>query len=88
MDHITNNTSTAPLEVVPWLYQILLSILYAVTAIVAFVSNLLTIIVLFKGRRCTRDLRKFLVNLSVADMCMAVLTIPFSFSNYLLGKLK
>lgn len=85
MDHSLDNT-TGPLEALEYPYQVFLTTLYSLTACFAFVSNLLTIIVLMKGKRCTRDLRKFLINLSVVDLLMAVFTIPFTYTNYMLGR--
>lgn len=84
MDHSSN--STGPLEALSYPYQVFLVTLYSLTAIIAFISNLVTIVVLMKGRRCTRDLRKFLINLSVADLMMALFTIPFTYTNYMFGR--
>ncbi|OTF76849.1 neuropeptide FF receptor 1-like protein, partial [Euroglyphus maynei] len=92
MDHSNsnnnNNTNTneTSLEALDEYYQIFLIILYSFTACFAFISNLLTIIVIWKGKRCSRDLRKFLINLSVADLLMAIFTIPFTYTNYMLGR--
>ncbi|XP_075591733.1 orexin receptor type 2-like isoform X1 [Dermatophagoides farinae] len=91
MDHTqnTNNnnnkTSEKSLEALDESYQIFLIILYSFTACFAFISNLLTIIVMWKGKRCTRDLRKFLINLSIADLLMAMFTIPFTYTYYMFG---
>lgn len=84
MDH-TGNT-TAPLEALEYPYQVFLISLYSFTACFAIISNLITIAVLIKGKHCTRDLRKFLINLSVTDLLMAFLTIPFTYTNYMLGR--
>lgn len=87
MDHSDNRTtSTKPLEALEYPYQVFLISLYSFTACFAFISNLLTIVVMVVGKRCTRDLRKFLVNLSVTDLLMAVFTIPFTYTNYMLGR--
>ncbi|UXI23212.1 Extracellular sulfatase SULF-1-like protein [Sarcoptes scabiei] len=86
MDHSKNVTSTKPLEALESPYQIFLICLYSFTACFAFVSNFVTIIVMVKGKRCSRDLKKFLINLSVTDLLMAVFTIPFTYTNYMLGR--
>lgn len=91
MDHTqnannnNNKTSEKSLEALDESYQIFLIILYSLTACFAFISNLLTIIVMWKGKRCTRDLRKFLINLSIADLLMAMFTIPFTYTYYMFG---
>nr|XP_027195484.1 QRFP-like peptide receptor [Dermatophagoides pteronyssinus] len=90
MDHSNNDnnnkTSEQSLEALDENYQIFLIILYSFTACFAFISNFLTIIVMWKGKRCSRDLRKFLINLSVTDLLMALFTIPFTYTNYMLGR--
>lgn len=68
------------------MFQVFFVSLYSLTALCAFASNLVTIVVLIKGRRCTRDLRKFLINLSVADLLMSFTTIPFTYTNYMFGR--
>ena len=78
--------TTAPLETLEFPYQVFLIVLYSLTACFAFLSNLITIIVLVKGKRCTRDLKRFLINLSVVDLLMAMFTIPFTYTNYMLGR--
>ncbi|KAG9511266.1 RYamide receptor, partial [Fragariocoptes setiger] len=60
----------------PW--RIFLVILYSLTAIVSFVLNVITIIVLVRGRRNTHEMRKYLINLSVSDLlmsCFSILTL-------------
>ncbi|KAH9392140.1 hypothetical protein TYRP_022165 [Tyrophagus putrescentiae] len=84
MDHSKN--STAELETLGFASQVFFVSLYSLTALCAFASNLVTIVVLIKGRRCTRDLRKFLINLSVADLLMSFTTIPFTYTNYMFGR--
>lgn len=60
----------------PW--QAFLMVIYSVTAIVSLCSNLLTIIILLRGEHLSTELWKFLLNLSVADILMAVFCIPVS----------
>ncbi|KAH9413121.1 hypothetical protein DERP_006807 [Dermatophagoides pteronyssinus] len=93
MDHhstttttMENTTNTMPLEALDYPYQVSLIILYSLTACLAFISNLLTIIVMMNGKRCIGDMRKFIVNLSIADILMAIFTIPFTYTNYMLGR--
>nr|XP_027203941.1 RYamide receptor-like [Dermatophagoides pteronyssinus] len=41
---------------------------------------------MMNGKRCIGDMRKFIVNLSIADILMAIFTIPFTYTNYMLGR--
>ncbi|XP_054157264.1 galanin receptor type 1-like [Oppia nitens] len=65
--------------------QIYLVILYSITAILAFVGNVTVIFVLSNGRRCPISLRKFLINLSLADVSLALFSIPFTYTDFMLG---
>ena len=67
-------------------YQVFFIALYILTASIALCSNLITIVVLLNGQRCSRILSKFLINLSVADLAMALFTIPFTYTNYMFGR--
>nr|XP_046912757.1 RYamide receptor-like [Dermatophagoides farinae] len=83
----TNTTNTMPLEALEYPYQVFLITLYSLTALFAFISNFLTIIVMINGKRCIGgDMRKFIINLSITDLLMAIFTIPFTYTNYMLGR--
>lgn len=60
--------------------------LYSLTAALALIGNVLAIVVLTKGRRSSRDLRLFLINLSLSDILMAIFSIPFTFTNFIMGR--
>ncbi|KPM10348.1 7 transmembrane receptor (rhodopsin family)-like protein 12 [Sarcoptes scabiei] len=66
--------------------QLCLTILYSVTAALALIGNLLSIMVLLKDQRSSRDLRLFLVNLSLSDILMSVFSIPFTYTDFIMGR--
>jgi hypothetical protein len=82
----TNITELEPLEALERVPQIFLTILYSMTAIVSFVSNSTVILVLVFGKKSPNELKKFLINLAIADMCMASFSIPFTYTDFMLGR--
>ena len=54
-----------------WTIQWFLICVYSFTAALSLVINLVTIVVLIKGHRCAKDIKKFQINLSIADIGMA-----------------
>lgn len=66
--------------------QLCLLILYSITAALALFGNILSIFVLMKGKRSSRDLRLFLVNLSLSDVLMAIFSIPFTYTHFIMGR--
>ena len=68
------------LELLNSTWQAALIILYTATAIGALAGNLAVIWVLIKGKRSSKELRHFLVNLAMADITMAVFSIPFTYT--------
>jgi hypothetical protein len=83
---ITNTTlKLSDLEALPEPFQTCLAILYGGTALIAIISNILAIIILNKKKRSSADLRKYLINLAVADISLAALSIPFSYSDFMYG---
>lgn len=61
------------LEALSERWQVYLVILYTLTAIVSFVLNALTVIVLSRCKRS--ELRKYLINLSMSDLLMSCFSI-------------
>lgn len=57
-----------------------LVILYSTTSVIAFVGNLIVIIVETFGRRSAANLRKFLINLAISDILFAVFSVPFTYT--------
>lgn len=66
--------------------QICLIALYSFTALLALGGNATVIVVLLLGKRSSRELRTFLVNLAVSDICMALFSIPFTYTDFMLGR--
>ena len=66
--------------------QIVLITLYTITILLSVVGNLLVIIVLVCGSRMKTELTVFLINLAVADLCMASFCMPFTFTQVMLGR--
>lgn len=60
-------------------YRTIVAVLYSLTAIVAFVSNLLALIILNQSRRTSRQLNLFLSNLGLSDIMFALFNIPFTY---------
>jgi hypothetical protein len=84
---LANNSTDLPdLNLLDDHWQTLLIILYTTTAIVSLASNVITIIVLIKGERLSSELWKYLINLSVADITMAIFSIPFTYTMFMLGR--
>jgi len=75
-----------PLEALGTPYQLLLAVLYSVTAILAFILNFIAASVLIVHKRSSADLRKYLINLAFADILMAVFSIPFSYTDFMYGR--
>lgn len=66
--------------------QIALTILYSLTAFLALFGNIIVIVVLTFGKRSSRELRLFLTNLAVSDLTMALFSIPFTYTDFMLGR--
>ena len=58
--------------------------IYVIAIILGAGGNIISIIVFTKGRRCNTDIRAFLINLALADLMMAIICLPFSFTSGLL----
>lgn len=89
--NITNITYTLDdilrsLEALGPQMQIFLIVLYSVTALLALGGNATVIVVLLLGKRSSKELRTFLINLAVSDVCMALFSIPFTYTDFMLGR--
>ena len=64
-----------------WPWQILIIVVYSATAILSLTLNIISILVMIrKDRSISTELWKFLVNLSAADIGMAIFCIPFTYT--------
>lgn len=61
-------------------------VIYILAIVLGASGNIISIIVFTKGRRCNTDIRGFLINLAIADLMMAVVCLPFSFTSALLRR--
>ncbi|XP_054162234.1 RYamide receptor-like [Oppia nitens] len=68
-----------------WPYQVILIVIYSTTAFISLTSNLVTIVVLLKGDRISSELWKYLINLSVSDIVLSLLSIPFTYTSFMLN---
>lgn len=80
------NSTTYDLSLLNNRWQTLLIVLYSGTAILSFTSNVLAIFILFSPDRINSELWKYLVNLSIADILMALFSIPFTYTSFMLGQ--
>jgi hypothetical protein len=77
--------TTVELSALPKPFPLILDLLYGGTAFIAFVTNILAIIFLVKNKKISVGLRKYLMNLAVTDLTMAVFSVPFNYTGLLHG---
>jgi leucokinin receptor/neuropeptide Y receptor len=83
---LTNKTAeSSDLSALPEPFPTLLALLYGGIAFVAFVTNISAVIILVKRMKTSADLRKYLINLSAADLSMALFSVPFNYSDVMYG---
>jgi hypothetical protein len=85
-NHETSERLESDLELLNQKWQILLIVLYSLTAALSLIGNAIAIWVLMAGKRSSRELRIFLVNLSLSDITMAIFSIPFTYTDFMLGR--
>ena len=83
-DDFVHNINT--LEALSPSSQVILTVLYTVTAVTAFTGNIIVLIVLILGHKSSRELKKFLINLSLSDISMSIFSIPFTYTDIMLGR--
>ena len=66
--------------------QYLLTTLYLLTSLFSFIGNIVSIVVLIVGKRSSPELKKYLINLSISDILMALFSIPFTYTDFMLGR--
>ncbi|XP_077866840.1 substance-P receptor-like [Saccoglossus kowalevskii] len=66
-------------------WQITLTITFSITMALSIGGNSLVIIVLMCGRSAKNDLNRFLINLAISDITLAVFSMPFSFTTLMYG---
>lgn len=83
-DNVTTdpNIDYPSLEIIEGNIQVLLIYMYSLTALLSLITNTIVIVVLIFGKRSSRGIRHFLINLAVSDIFMATFCIPFSYTTY------
>lgn len=66
-----------------WPGQFILIFLYTLTAFLSLTLNIITIMVWYYGKR-SKEIWHLLINLSLADIGMALFCIPFTYTNVML----
>jgi len=83
---ISNSTGgLSVLLALPEPFPTILALLYGGIATLALVTNISAIIILVKQMKTSADLRKYLINLAAADISMAVLSVPFNYTDVMYG---
>ncbi|XP_077864897.1 tachykinin-like peptides receptor 86C [Saccoglossus kowalevskii] len=65
--------------------QSVLTFAFSFTMLLSIVGNLVVIIVILRGRSKKSDVNIFLVNLAVADLITAIVSMPFTFTTLMYG---
>uniref|UniRef100_A0A6P6XWW9 Allatostatin-A receptor-like n=1 Tax=Dermatophagoides pteronyssinus TaxID=6956 RepID=A0A6P6XWW9_DERPT len=81
-----NIDDISTLEILDRSTRTILVILYSATSVLAFVGNILVIIVEIFGRRSAASLRKFLINLAISDILFGVFAVPFTYTDFMFGR--
>ena len=85
-NHLNRTVKLPRLEALSEPYQFGLVVLYSVTALVAFLGNSFALLVILYGKRTSEDLRKYLANLAIADLMLAIFSIPFTYADFMFGR--
>lgn len=67
-------------------YQIFLVALYSLTSVSALLGNVTVILVEMYGRHSAHNLRYFLINLAISDIIIGVFCVPFTYTDFMLGR--
>ncbi|KAH7637591.1 myokinin receptor-like protein [Dermatophagoides farinae] len=84
--YLASLNNTYELELLNNEWQMILIVWYSSTAILSLISNVLAIFILIKCDRFMSEIWKYLVNLSIADILMAMFSIPFTYTSFMLGQ--
>ena len=84
--NINNFDDISTLEILDRPTRTILVVLYSATSVLAFVGNILVIIVEIFGRRSAASLRKFLINLAISDILFGVFSVPFTYTDFMFGR--
>jgi leucokinin receptor/neuropeptide Y receptor len=79
------NAKLSDLIALPEPFPTVLALIYGGTALIAFITNISAVIILIKKMKTSADLRKYLINLSAADLSMAIFSVPFNYTDVMYG---
>jgi hypothetical protein len=82
----TDTSYSGQLEALDAPMRTFLVCLYSMTSCLAFFGNVVVIIVEIFGKRSAINLRKFLINLAVSDIMIGVFCVPFTYTDFMLGR--
>jgi hypothetical protein len=82
----TDTSHSGQLEALDAPMRVFLVCLYSTTSCLAFFGNVVVIIVEIFGKRSAINLRKFLINLAVSDIMIGVFCVPFTYTDFMLGR--
>ncbi|XP_054157331.1 neuropeptide Y receptor type 5-like [Oppia nitens] len=90
--NISSNSTNITHQTLPTLealsdpYQSILSVIYIITAVTAFIANIIALIMLLGRSRKSQQLKKYLSNLAIADLFVALFSIPFTYVDLMYGQ--
>ena len=67
-------------------WQSFFILIYSLVSVLTLVENLVVIVVQLFGKNFEPTLRKCLINLSIADTLTGVLSVPFLYTDFMLGR--
>jgi hypothetical protein len=86
--NLSTCNSTAKLSellALPEPFPTILALIYGGTTFIAFIMNIIGVHFLVKKKKILVSLRKYLIILAVTDISMAVLSVPFNYTDVMYG---
>lgn len=77
---------TPPLEALEAPTRRVLVFVFTATAVLAFFGNVIVIVVALLDTRSAKILRMFLIKLAISDILLAVICVPFTYTDFKLGQ--
>ena len=66
--------------------QVIIALIFTITSLVSLLGNLTVLIVAWKGTSTALVMKKFSVNLAIADLLTGVFCVPFSYTENMLNQ--
>ena len=76
----------APMEALQDPFRTILDIIYILTALLALFLNIFALFVILMAKRTSSELKKYLSNLAIVDLMIAVFSIPFAYTDFMYGQ--